>query len=91
VLGETVCASRAYAQTNSCGTVTDDYDEWIEQNCGCTVHGDDSSIPIVNGDSGSPVYVSNGNVAIGVVDTTNGRYASLTEALTIWNISLRTP
>jgi hypothetical protein len=83
--GEAVCASLGIAAIVDCGTVSDDHVTWTDQICGCTIQGADANgLAIVQGDSGSPVFsgtIGGAVVAVGLVDTTGGKFARLQDVL----------
>jgi len=66
--------------------VTDDYMTYTSPECSCTIHGGDTSITTIGGDSGSPVTHS--NVALGNINTTGGYFARIQEALNIYGMTI---
>jgi hypothetical protein len=80
-----VCASLGVSNSWSCGTVSDNYTSWTCSICNCTVYGGDTTLSIIGGDSGSPLV--DGNLpysAIGVMNTTYGKFAIMKDALPNW-------
>ncbi len=83
--GMWVCASLGVTNYWSCGTVSDNYTSWTDTTCNCTSYGGDTTHSIIKGDSGSPLV--NGNLpysAIGIMNTTSGKFAIVRDALSSW-------
>lgn len=81
--GTSLVASLGKSNTVVAGTVDDGYDTWTGAACSCTMIGADSDLAADLGDSGSPIWkpttFGNGN-AMGVVATTSGRFARVSDA-----------
>lgn len=93
-VGEGVCTSRGIGTPIwVCGVIQDDYTSWSGVPCNCTVYGADDSMSWgTGGDSGSPIVDSiSQNVAIGVHDTSGGKFAIVADALVAWGYWLREP
>lgn len=85
--GMNVCASLGVSNTQKCGTVTSASVSWTSATCGCLVNGADTSISTIGGDSGAPLR--SGSRAVGIMNTSNGRFAKVKPALDFWGYSLR--
>lgn len=99
---EAVCASRGKSSGPiiGCGIVQDSWDSWWSDtaNPDVRVFGADSSIPAINGDSGSPLYrIVQTPVgydylsALGVLDHEGGFFARVADAMDAWNADIYAP
>ena len=89
--GEGICASRGVSSSSwGCGAVTSTSIWYTPTAGGPTVHGADSSVSIIGGDSGSPMVDSYDNyIALGIATTTGGGFTRVEDALSAWGITLR--
>ena len=87
------CASRGVSATAwVCGVIQDEFTSWTGEACNCTVYGADDSMTWVDGDSGSPIVDSIfQDTAVGVHNTSTGKFAIVADALLEWGYWLREP
>jgi hypothetical protein len=95
IQGEGICASLGFQDAWDCGTVSTTHTSWISSTRSCVVWGADADgITIVPGDSGSPIVnntLSGSYVAIGIVNTMDGRFAKADNVIQSFGASLFVP
>jgi hypothetical protein len=97
--GESICMSPANTDPQptgiDCGVVADPWTDWTDNLGNHSWGGDADGIATMGGDSGSPLYALHVNGppniwAIGIHNTSTGKFAHVMSALNWWDINIVT-